>query len=113
MKRFFLVLLFVFTLVATNASVNAQTFSHEDTLYLEIFQGMSHDEILHTVWVQTCRLNREQFPDSNLIPVGAEIKLPSGYSVIAGNLVSGGHQWRAAEWFTGRIVERYLYPKRV
>lgn len=79
----------------------------EDSLYLEQFQGHAYGEIVPKVWLRVCELNREQYPDSNLVQPGDVITLPLRLQYVA-EAGGGDHMWRASKHFSSDVVVPYL-----
>jgi hypothetical protein len=109
MKRFMLVLLACLALMAP-AIVNAQTQSltAADSAYLESFLGKSFDQQVAKTWTDICALNRERFPDSNMVKPGDIIALPLRRSYFAMMAPQGAsHMWRASVVFVEEVVGKY------
>lgn len=114
MNRFLAFVVLTLIGVAVVAPVNAQApivsqivLTKEDSLYLEQFQGRAYGEIVPKVWLRVCELNRERYPDSNLVQLGDVITLPLGLQYVA-KAGDGDHMWRASKYFSSDVVVPYL-----
>jgi hypothetical protein len=67
------------------------------------------EQTVDGIWRQVCELNREAFPDSNLVFPGDSLLLPDGsYYYVTGS--SGeDHMWRASRFY----YEKLLYVGEV
>jgi len=113
MKRLIFVLLVVLALMAP-AIMNAQTqaLTMADSAYLESFLGKSFDQQVAKAWVDICALNRENFPDSNMVQPGNIIMLPLHHIYFAMMAPQGAsHMWMASVMFVHETVQPYIDKK--
>lgn len=113
MNRFIFVLVSVFAVMTTaSAQVGFEKAAIEGK-YLEQFRGKFYHEIVPQVWLEVCRLNREQYPDSNVVRVGDVIKLPLGKHYLVSSEATGNdHMWRASQYFVDMVITPYLVSNR-
>lgn len=84
----------------------------EKDRYMEKFQNMSSFEIVRRVWNDVCAINRDEYPDSNLVLPGQTIKLPLDKFYVA---KPGGtdHMWQASVYYTNEYVIPYLQTRSI
>lgn len=104
-RKFYAVAIAVVMFFATYSVVVSQ--SPLTNSYLEEFRGMKSDKVVDKVWREICAMNRDAYPDSNLVLPGDTILVPMGMCYVA-QKTGTRHMWRAAEVFNTLVVQPYL-----
>lgn len=105
MRHKFAVAIAVVILLITYSVVVSQ--SPLTNSYLEGFRGMASDRVVAEVWKEICAMNRDAYPDSNLVMPGDTILVPMGMKYVA-QRTGTRHMWRAAQVFNTLMVQPYL-----